>query len=113
MTHTARPTAGSDPRLLLLDERDNVFVVRERIRPGETIRVSGMPIIVPTALPLGHKIARQDIGPGEKVVKYGAPIGSATTAIRTGEHAHVHNIKSDYTPTYHLDDVKAKYGSSE
>ena len=113
MTHTARPTAGSDPRLLLLDERDNVFVVRERIRSGETIAVSGMPITVPSALPLGHKIARQDIGAGEKVVKYGAPIGSAIAAIRTGEHAHVHNIKSDYTPTYHLDDVKAEYGSSE
>ena len=113
MTHTARPTAGSDPRLLLLDEQDNVFVVRERIRAGETISVSGVAITVQAALPLGHKIARQDIGPGEKVVKYGAPIGSATAAIRTGEHAHVHNIKSDYTPTYHLDDVKAKYGSSE
>ena len=46
-------------------------------------------------------------------MKYGAPIGSAIAAIRAGEHAHVHNIKSDYTPTYHLDDVKAEYGSSE
>jgi altronate dehydratase len=63
-------------------------------------------------LPLGHKVARNDIAAGEKVVKYGAPIGSATAAIRTGDHAPVHNIKSDSTPTYHLDDVKNRYGSA-
>lgn len=113
MTHTVDPTVGSDPRLLLLDEQDNVFVVRERIRAGETITVSGAQVTVEAALPLGHKIARRNIAVGEKIVKYGAPIGSATTAMRTGEHAHVHNIKSDYTPTYHLADVKAAYGSRE
>ena len=57
-------------------------------------------------MPLGHKLARRDIAAGEKIVKYDAPIGSATAAIRAGEHAHVHNIKSDYTPTYHLEDVR-------
>ena len=36
-------------------------------------------------------------------MKYGAPIGSATAAIAAGEHVHVHNMKSDYTPTYQLD----------
>ena len=54
-------------------------------------------------LPLGHKIARRPIAAGDKVVKYGAPIGTATAAIAAGAHAHVHNIRSDYTPTYHLE----------
>ena len=42
--------------------------------------------------------------PGEIIVKYGMPIGVATEAIAPGEHVHVHNIKSNYTPTYHLAD---------
>jgi hypothetical protein len=99
----------SDPRLLLLDDRDNVFVLRARIRAGEAIDVEGTSVVIPGDLPLGHKLARRDIAPGEKIVKYGAPIGSATAALRAGEHAHVHNVKSDYTPTYHLEDVRAKY----
>jgi altronate dehydratase small subunit len=112
MVLIADPAGETDPRLLLLDERDNVFVVTARIRAGETITVSGRSLTVAADLPLGHKLARRDIAAGEKVVKYGAPIGSATSSIRAGEHAHVHNIKSDYTPTYHLEDVKTQYGSA-
>lgn len=51
-------------------------------------------------LGLGHKIALRRIEAGEKVVKYGAPIGSATRRIEPGEHAHLHNLKSDYLPTW-------------
>ena len=36
------------------------------------------------------------IAEGEKVLKFGVPIGSAVRAILPGEHVHVHNIKSDY-----------------
>src|SRR5262245_42551675 len=85
--------AGVDPRLLLLDDRDNVFVVKARIRAAETIAIPGGHVTVPDDIPLGHKIARRDIAVGEKVMKYGAPIGSATAPIRAGEHAHVHNVK--------------------
>jgi altronate dehydratase small subunit len=98
----------SDPRLLLLDDRDNVLVVRARIRAGEAIDVEGVPVVITSDLPLGHKLARRDIASGEKIVKYGAPIGSATAALHAGDHVHVHNVKSDYTPTYHLEDVRAK-----
>lgn len=93
----------TDPRLLLLDERDNVLVVRGRIRQGEAIEVEGALVAVAADLALGHKVARRPIAAGEKVLKYGAPIGSATAPMRAGAHAHVHNIKSDYTPTYHLE----------
>lgn len=99
----------TDPRLLLLDARDNVFVVRARLLGGETIAVSGVEVTLPADVPLGHKLARRDIPAGEKVLKYGAPIGSATTAIRAGEHAHVHNIGSDYTPTYSLTGEGERY----
>lgn len=103
---------GTDPRLLLLDDRDNVLVVRARLRAGETVLVSGITVVVPEDIPLGHKVARRDIAPGAKVLKYGAPIGSATVPIKTGEHAHVHNIKSDYTPTYSLEGEASRYGET-
>ena len=53
-------------------------------------------------MPLGHKLARRPIAPGEKVRKYGAPIGTATRAIAAGEHVHVHNLASDYTASISL-----------
>jgi len=96
----------TDERLLLLDPRDNVIVVRARIRTGEEFAVEGPPIVALNDLPLGHKVARRSLAAGEKVVKYGAPIGSATEAIAAGDHVHVHNLKSDYTPTYHLEDIR-------
>jgi hypothetical protein len=100
----------TDPRLLLLDARDNVLVVVKSIRAGETVAVAGAPVRVAANLPLGHKLARSAIAEGEKVVKYGAPIGSATAPIAVGAHVHVHNVKSDYTPTYHLGDARAAAG---
>src|SRR5205814_1660715 len=102
---------GSDPRLLLLDERDNVLVVTARIRAGEAVAIAGAPVTMPADVPIGHKLARRAIGLGAKIMKYGAPIGSATAPIAAGELVHVHNVKSDYTPTYHLEDVRAEYGS--
>lgn len=43
---------------------------------------------------LGHKIALRNIGKGEKVIEYGDVIGAAMKDIATGEHVHVHNLKS-------------------
>lgn len=42
----------------------------------------------------GHKYAERDIQKGEKVVKYGFPIGYATEDIKKGEHVHSHNMKT-------------------
>lgn len=90
----------TDPRLLLLHPGDSVFVLRDQIAAGELIDVEGRKVRVQTALGLGHKIARVDLEPGDRVVKYGAPIGRAAVAIAVGDHVHVHNLKSEYTPTH-------------
>lgn len=102
--------AATDPRLLLLHDGDNVLVARTRIGAGEALAVDGAAVTLPSPLSIGHKIARRDIAEGEKILKYGAPIGSATEAIARGAHVHVHNVKSDYTPTYHLLDEQAAGG---
>jgi hypothetical protein len=59
---------------------------------------------------MGHKLAAKAMGPEDKVIKYGAPIGSATQPIAIGEHVHLHNLKSDYTPTYALPDDQTDAG---
>ncbi|WP_406855985.1 UxaA family hydrolase [Alsobacter sp. KACC 23698] len=97
---------GEDVRLILLDPRDNVLVARRRIRAGDDLAIDGKRVAAAQDIPLAHKVARRAIAPGETVLKYGAPIGSATASIAPGEHVHVHNIKSEYTPTYTLDDPK-------
>ena len=45
-------------------------------------------------IPLGHKVALKDMATGDTVIKYGADIGKVVQPIRTGQHAHVHNIKT-------------------
>lgn len=42
--------------------------------------------------PRGHKVALKPIAKGEKVVKYGFPIGVATADIAEGEWVHSHNL---------------------
>ena len=45
-------------------------------------------------IPIGHKVALRDMAVGDTVFKYGVDIGKVVAPIRTGEHAHVHNIKT-------------------
>ena len=93
----------NDSRLLLLSHDDNIFVLRDTVEAGENIYVEHQEISFPIKVGLGHKIARQSIEEGGKVVKYGAPIGSASCHISRGELVHLHNLRSDYTPTYALE----------
>ena len=91
-----------DPRLLLLDPDDNVLVLGASVVAGEPLLIDGNVVIAPVAAGLGHKLARRAIARDEKVIKYGVPIGRATVPIARGDHVHVHNVRSDYTPTYSL-----------
>ena len=42
----------------------------------------------------GHKYALRELAAGEKVIKYGMPIGVTTAAVAKGEHVHTHNMKT-------------------
>ena len=83
---------------------DNILVVIVAIHPGEKISCEGNEIATKEFISIGHKMALMKIKCGEKVIKYGLPIGSATKDIFPGEHVHVHNIKSDYIRTYTLEE---------
>lgn len=96
----SKTMSENDPRLIRLAAGDNVLMLATSIAAGETVRVDGTDVTLATDLSLGHKIAARTIEPGETVLKYNFPIGVATTEIAAGTHVHVHNVRSDYTPSY-------------
>jgi hypothetical protein len=92
--------ASSDPRLVLLAPEDNCVVVAQALARGDRVTIDGEPVDLEKAIGIGHKLARRAIARGEKVLKYGAVIGTASAPIARGEHVHTHNLESDYLPTY-------------
>jgi hypothetical protein len=85
---------------MLLHPDDNVLVSIAPIVAGERLAVDRAHLDAVQDVPVGHKLARRAIAPGERILKYGAPIGSATRAIAPGEWIHTHNMKSDYIPSH-------------
>lgn len=86
---------------LIHSKEDNVCVLTTDVKKGEEVICAYLEnpseyVIVKSLqdIPLGHKIALKDIKAGEKVIKYGRPIGAATKDISAGEHVHIHNLKS-------------------
>ena len=83
------------------DKKDTVgVVVVEDVKPGmeltgwvmetdETIKLKAE-----DAVPLGHKVALNNIKSGETLLKYGHDIGKAVADIGKGRHAHIHNIQT-------------------
>ncbi len=92
----------TDRRLILLCPEDNCLAVGASLAAGAELEIEGERVHAVQAIGIGHKLARCDIAAGEKILKYGAVIGSATQPIRRGELVHLHNLASDYIPTYTL-----------
>lgn len=103
--------AATDHRLIVLAPEDTVAVVRCAIDKGETLMLDGILRPMTQAFSMGHKVAIRPMEVGAKVIKYGVPIGSVTCVIAVGEHVHLHNMKSDYTPTYSLIDAQEEHGT--
>lgn len=80
---------------LTVHPEDTVGVALEALRKGDRPG-RDMPELRDD-IPRGHKFALRDIAAGERVVKYGAAIGFARSAIRRGEHVHSHNLESGLT----------------
>ena len=90
----------SGGRLILLDPRDNVLVCAAAIAAGDAILIDGALLAAPEDVAVGHKLARHDLAAGDKVLKYGAPIGSMTLPAARGAWVHMHNMKSDYIASH-------------
>jgi hypothetical protein len=100
-TETPADGAGA-PRLLLMSPEDNCLIARTALAAGEVVLIDGASVTLPQAIPLGYKVARRPLAAGDKVMRYGAIIGTATAQVEPGAMLHTHNLVSDYLPTYTL-----------
>lgn len=81
-------------QVIKINENDNVAVAVEAIKSGTVISADGVEIEVLQRIPAGHKVAIAPIKAASPVVKYGYPIGNATSDIKPGEWVHTHNLKT-------------------
>ncbi|MBS4178745.1 UxaA family hydrolase [Lederbergia citrea] len=85
---------------IVIDDRDNVIVALKNFAKGDRIADQNVDIVLVDDVIKGHKIATRDISKDENIIKYGYPIGHATTFISKGAHIHTHNTKTN------LDDLE-------
>ncbi len=78
------------PAFLRIHPADNVAVALREVPAGTD--ADGVPAREP--IPAGHKIALRALAAGEPVIKYGHPLGLASTDIPAGAHVHSHNLRS-------------------
>lgn len=88
---------------------DNVATALTPIEPGEVTLLgdANSPFITSIAhIPVGHKIALENIKENEDIIKYGVVIGKSTAPISKGSWVHLHCIRSIYDErSSHLDTV--------
>jgi len=79
---------------LRVNTKDNVVTLIKEIAAGEEVSGKDVPSGIRSfsKLQLGHKIAIEEIGEGDRIIKYGETIGYASRMIEPGEHVHVHNM---------------------
>ena len=84
-------------RYIKINSADNVAVVvaEDGLRQGDRVVVDGCDVELRENIAQGHKFALCDMAEGERVVKYGYPIGHLTASVVAGEWVHSHNIATD------------------
>ena len=84
----------------IISQTDNVVTVLDNCKIGDEVSVNYEGTVIyyrcNNDLPFGHKLAINDIRKGEKIVKYGEVLGSASEDIKKGDWVHTHNVKDDY-----------------
>lgn len=78
-----------------IHKNDNVAVALKDVKGDDNVIGIIEELKALEDIPFGHKIALTDIEKDEMVIKYGAPIGCASTAIKKGQWVHTHNIKTN------------------
>ena len=82
---------------LMIEKEDNVIVVIEAVKKGDTVtfqKDGEHSLTAADDIPIYHKMACRFIAKGEPIVKYAQHIGVAACDIKTGEHVHTHNVES-------------------
>jgi len=92
-------TESSDSRLLLLSGNDNVVIARTNLARGDVVTIDGVQVTLLEDVHLGFKIARCDLGSATR----SSSMARSSAPLRRDppwDIVHLHNMKSDYLPTY-------------
>ena len=81
---------------IIMHPDDNCVTALEDILKGSPIQIRESSIVINQNIPLGHKIALENIKKSDLVKKYGHSIGIATEDINKGDWIHTHNLTSQY-----------------
>ncbi|MFD1677219.1 UxaA family hydrolase [Alicyclobacillus fodiniaquatilis] len=87
-------------KFLVHKQGDHVGVATRDIQNGEEISGIFMDdntkveVVARGDIPLGHKIALQDLAQASDVIEYGQIVGVTKSAWQRGDYVHTHNIKS-------------------
>ena len=71
-------------KFIRINPSDNVAVAVHDAVAGEESIIDGQTVTATENIPAGHKMALEDIGEGENVIKYGFPIGHLTKPVVKG-----------------------------
>ncbi len=82
-------------KFLQINPADNVIVALQDLKSGETINVNDKLIELLSDIPMGHKIALDNINTDSNIIKYGYPIGHAIIDIAKGDWVNEKNIKTN------------------
>jgi len=81
--------------LIKIHDLDNVAVALCDLAEGEQVTVAQRTLVLAQAVGRGHKFALEPLAEGDKVVKYGLPIGHATRPVAAGEIIHSQNARTN------------------
>ena len=81
-------------KFIKINKEDDVVILLEDCLKGDTIKLDDKNITLLEDIPMGHKVAINDIPKGNNVLKYGYSIGKSTTNIKIGEWVHSHNMET-------------------
>ena len=93
-------------KTIQLAASDNVVVCTESLNVNDEVLILNISVRIEKQVGIGHKLACRSIQKDELIIKYGVAIGTATCDIPFGAHVHIHNMKSNYIPTYLIEERK-------
>ncbi len=84
-------------KYLKINPADNVAVAISELKAEEIITIDGVNITITQDIPAGHKIALKDFNEGDKVIKYGYPIGHTRFEVKQGTWMNEKQIQTNLT----------------
>ncbi|MFO0939901.1 MAG: altronate dehydratase family protein [Pirellulales bacterium] len=85
--------SNNSKSVIVIHPRDTVAVCLRRVEAGEQLQLDDHRLVRATqTVPPGHKVAISNHREGDSVLKFGWPIGEASSEITVGQHVHSHNL---------------------